>query len=105
MAAARDNKIAAADLQGGTLTLSNIGTVGGTYCSPVVVAPESAIVALGKVRKLPRYNDADELVPMHYMNVSWSADHRTIDGVTIAEFSNLWKHYLENPAAMIADLR
>ena len=39
------------------------------------------------------------------MQVSWSADHRVIDGATVARFSNLWKSYLENPGTMIMDLK
>ena len=39
------------------------------------------------------------------MQVSWSADHRVIDGATMARFSNLWKNYLENPGLMILNLK
>lgn len=39
------------------------------------------------------------------MNVSWSADHRVVDGATVAKFSNLWKLYIENPDAMLAEMR
>ena len=45
------------------------------------------------------------MVPEWIMEVSWSADHRVIDGVTMAQFSNLWKSYLENPASMTLDMR
>lgn len=41
----------------------------------------------------------------HIMSVSWSADHRVIDGATVSRFSNLWKEYLENPASMVLDLK
>ncbi|KAL7855219.1 hypothetical protein SRHO_G00174090 [Serrasalmus rhombeus] len=98
-------QLSTADLTGGTFTLSNIGSIGGTYAKPVVLLPEVAIGALGKLQVLPRFNAKDEVVKAHIMNVSWSADHRIIDGATMCRFSNLWKSYLENPASMVLDLK
>ncbi len=46
-----------------------------------------------------------QVVPATIMNVSWSADHRVIDGATVAKFSNAWKNYIEHPEQMIAQLR
>ncbi|KAI9514530.1 hypothetical protein NQZ68_032918 [Dissostichus eleginoides] len=93
------------ELTGGTFTLSNIGSIGGTYAKPVILPPEVAIGALGKIQVLPRFDAGGQVVPAHIMNVSWSADHRIIDGATMSRFSNLWKEYLENPAAMVLDLK
>ncbi|XP_039340650.1 lipoamide acyltransferase component of branched-chain alpha-keto acid dehydrogenase complex, mitochondrial isoform X2 [Mauremys reevesii] len=93
------------DLTGGTFTLSNIGTIGGTYAKPVILPPEVAIGALGKIQVLPRFNGNGKVFKAQIMNVSWSADHRIIDGATMARFSNLWKSYLENPASMLLDLK
>ncbi|MCI4383391.1 hypothetical protein PGIGA_G00025900 [Pangasianodon gigas] len=93
------------DLTGGTFTLSNIGSIGGTYAKPVILPPEVAIGALGKIQVLPRFNAKDEVVKAHIMYVSWSADHRIIDGATMCRFSNLWRSYLENPASMVLDLK
>jgi 2-oxoisovalerate dehydrogenase E2 component (dihydrolipoyl transacylase) len=42
---------------------------------------------------------------VHVMNVSWAADHRVIDGATMANFSNLWKDFLERPQSMLASLK
>lgn len=50
---------------------------------------------------VPRFGSNGEIIKAHIMNVSWSADHRVIDGVTMASFSNEWKKYLENPALFI----
>lgn len=58
-----------------------------------------------RVQAVPRYNDKDDIFKAHVMCVSWSADHRVIDGATMCRFSNLWKSYLENPASMLMDLR
>jgi len=57
------------------------------------------------VQKVPRYNDKDELIAVHIVNVSWSADHRVVDGATMARFSNQWKQYVENPSVLIMDLK
>ncbi|XP_072919497.1 lipoamide acyltransferase component of branched-chain alpha-keto acid dehydrogenase complex, mitochondrial isoform X1 [Hemitrygon akajei] len=99
------NQLGTNDLTGGTFTLSNIGTIGGTYAKPVILPPEVAIGAVGKIQVLPRFNDKGEIIQAQIMNVSWSADHRIIDGATMARFSNLWKSYLENPALMLLDLK
>uniref|UniRef100_A0A182QQF0 Dihydrolipoamide acetyltransferase component of pyruvate dehydrogenase complex n=1 Tax=Anopheles farauti TaxID=69004 RepID=A0A182QQF0_9DIPT len=85
------------DFANGTFALSNIGIIGGTYTHPVVITPQVAIGGLGKTRVLPRFDDEGRVVAAHIMVVSWTADHRVIDGVTMASFSNLWKQYLENP--------
>ncbi|XP_061594082.1 lipoamide acyltransferase component of branched-chain alpha-keto acid dehydrogenase complex, mitochondrial [Cololabis saira] len=98
-------QLGAADLTGGTFTLSNIGSIGGTYAKPVILPPEVAIGALGKIQVLPRFDAAGQVVRAHIMNVSWSADHRIIDGATMCRFSNLWREYLENPATMVLDLK
>ncbi|XP_068175101.1 lipoamide acyltransferase component of branched-chain alpha-keto acid dehydrogenase complex, mitochondrial [Antennarius striatus] len=98
-------QLGTADLTGGTFTLSNIGSIGGTYAKPVILPPEVAIGALGKIQVLPRFDAAGQVVRAHVMNVSWSADHRVIDGATMCRFSNLWKEYLENPALMVLDLK
>ncbi|XP_074525277.1 lipoamide acyltransferase component of branched-chain alpha-keto acid dehydrogenase complex, mitochondrial [Halichoeres trimaculatus] len=98
-------QLGTSELSGGTFTLSNIGSIGGTYAKPVILPPEVAIGALGKVQVLPRFDAGGQVVRAHIMNVSWSADHRIIDGATMCRFSNLWKEYLENPAAMVLDLK
>ncbi|XP_040895540.1 lipoamide acyltransferase component of branched-chain alpha-keto acid dehydrogenase complex, mitochondrial isoform X2 [Toxotes jaculatrix] len=98
-------QLGTADLSGGTFTLSNIGSIGGTYAKPVILPPEVAIGALGKIQVLPRFDGGGQVVPAHIMKVSWSADHRIIDGATMCRFSNLWREYLENPASMVLDLK
>jgi len=98
-------KLSSSDLTGGTFTLSNIGSIGGTYCQPIILPTEVAIGALGKIQKLPRFDSKGNVIAAHLMSVSWAADHRVIDGATMARFSNLWKQYLENPATMIMDLK
>ena len=102
---ARSGRVQSSDLKGGTITVSNIGAIGGTLATPIINKPESAIVALGKVQVLPRFNDKGEVKAHSIMPVSWSGDHRVIDGGTIARFCNLWKSFLENPATMLVHMR
>jgi 2-oxoisovalerate dehydrogenase E2 component (dihydrolipoyl transacylase) len=54
---------------------------------------------------LSRYSASGSLEPVQVMNVSWSADHRCIDGATMARFSNMWKGYLEAPGSMVLDMK
>jgi 2-oxoisovalerate dehydrogenase E2 component (dihydrolipoyl transacylase) len=102
---ARQGRLSSADLKGGTISISNIGILGGTVATPVINAPESAIVALGKIQRLPRFNENDAVKAVNIMHVSWSGDHRIIDGATMVRFNNLWKSYLENPITMLAITR
>lgn len=99
--AAREGRVATEDMKGGTITISNIGAIGGTVATPIINKPESAIVALGKTQALPRFNDKGEVEARQIMQVSWSGDHRIIDGGTIARFCNQWKAYLEEPENMV----
>lgn len=94
----RSGKLMPNDFQNGTFSLSNIGVVGGTYTKPVITPPQVAIGAIGKIHTVPRFiGSTDNIFRAHLIYVSWSADHRIIDGVTMAGFSNEWKRYLENP--------
>jgi 2-oxoisovalerate dehydrogenase E2 component (dihydrolipoyl transacylase) len=99
--AARSGVINPADLAGGSITISNIGVIGGTAAMPIINKPEVAIVALGKIQKLPRFDASNNVVSRNILTVSWSGDHRVIDGGTIARFNKLWKQYLEQPQTML----
>lgn len=102
--AGRDGKLSQEDLRGGTISISNIGALGGTYASPIINKPEVAIVALGRTQQLPRFDGQGQVASRSVMHISWSGDHRIIDGGTIARFSNLWKAYLESPSTMLLRL-
>lgn len=102
--AARSGIINLAELRGGTITISNIGAIGGISASPIINRPEVAIVALGKIQNLPRFGNDNQITARKIMSVSWSGDHRVIDGATIARFNNCWKAYLESPGTMLATM-
>lgn len=102
---AREGRVDPADLRDGTITISNVGAVGGTVATPIINKPEVAIVALGKVQSLPRFDERGEVVARQLMTASWSGDHRVIDGATMARFSNTWKGFLEEPSSMLAAMR
>ncbi|AQS35984.1 pyruvate/2-oxoglutarate dehydrogenase complex, dihydrolipoamide acyltransferase component [Shewanella psychrophila] len=99
--AARSGRVSPGDLKEGTVSISNIGALGGTVATPIINKPEVAIVALGKMQILPRFNANGEVEARKIMQISWSGDHRVIDGGTIARFCNLWKLYLEHPQEML----
>eukprot|EP00300_Choanocystis_sp_HF-7_P037116 c53118_g1_i1.p1 GENE.c53118_g1_i1~~c53118_g1_i1.p1 ORF type:complete len:496 (+),score=129.04 c53118_g1_i1:66-1553(+) len=98
-------KLSVFDTSGGTFTLSNIGSLGGTYASPVVFFPQVAIGAVGKIQELPRFTgNGNEVARHHVMFMSWAADHRVIEGAEMARFSNDFKLNLQNPQRMFLDL-
>jgi len=101
---ARSGRVQSADLKGGTITISNIGAIGGTVATPIINKPEAAIVALGKLQTLPRFNEQGIVEARSIMQVSWSGDHRIIDGGSIARFCNLWKSFLEKPSNMLVHM-
>ena len=98
---ARAGRISPNDLKGGTITISNVGAIGGTIATPIISKPQVAIVALGRVQTLPRFDVEGNVTAQKIMTISWSGDHRVIDGATMAHFSNTWKAFLENPASML----
>ncbi|KAF3904347.1 hypothetical protein AA313_de0205819 [Arthrobotrys entomopaga] len=104
-AAGATGKFAAADLKSGTITLSNIGNVGGTYVAPVIVTSEVAIMGIGRTKVIPAFNEHGAVVPRTVVNFSWSADHRVVDGGTMARMADLVKQYCEEPELLISKLR
>ena len=96
-AKAREGKLKAADMQGGTFTISSLGGIGGTAFTPIVNAPEVAILGVSKSEMKPKWN-GKEFEPRLMVPLSLSYDHRVIDGAVGARFST-------EVAANLTDLR
>lgn len=104
-ALAKDGKLSVTDLTGGTVTVSNVGSIGGTYVAPVLVQSEVAILGIGKARVIPAFDDHDRVVKKDVINLSWSADHRVVDGATMARMAERVRAFIEEPALMMTRLR
>jgi pyruvate dehydrogenase E2 component (dihydrolipoamide acetyltransferase) len=96
----RDGKITAADMQGSTFTISNLGAIGGTYSTPIINVPEVAILLIGRARKMPVVVN-DEIVIRLMMPLSLSYDHRLVDGGAAARFLNDVIDYLKSPSRLL----
>ncbi len=83
---ARDGKLASSDMQGGTFTISSLGSIGGTYFTPIINAPEVAILGACRAAIRPLWDGA-QFVPRLMQPLSLSYDHRVIDGAAAARFT------------------
>jgi len=83
---AREGKLTAADMQGGCFTISSLGGIGGTAFTPIVNAPEVAILGVSKSEMKPKWNGKD-FEPRLMLPLSMSYDHRVIDGAIAARFT------------------
>jgi pyruvate dehydrogenase E2 component (dihydrolipoamide acetyltransferase) len=83
---AREGKLKATEMQGGTFTVSSLGGIGGTTFTPIINAPEVAILGVGKSAYQPVYRES-EFVPRLILPISLSYDHRVIDGATGVRFT------------------
>jgi pyruvate dehydrogenase E2 component (dihydrolipoamide acetyltransferase) len=82
---ARSGKLTAAEMQGGSFTISSLGGIGGTYFTPIINAPEVAILGVSKSSQKPVFEHG-EFVPRLMLPLSLSYDHRVIDGAAAARF-------------------
>ncbi|MBV8245436.1 MAG: dihydrolipoyllysine-residue acetyltransferase [Candidatus Eremiobacteraeota bacterium] len=96
-AKARDGKLQLAEMQGGTFTISSLGGIGGTYFTPIINAPEVAILGVCRARTMPVWN-GKEFQPRLMLPLSLSYDHRVIDGALAARFNSFL-------ASLLADMR
>ncbi|HCI13553.1 MAG: dihydrolipoyllysine-residue acetyltransferase [Gallionellales bacterium GWA2_60_142] len=94
-AKARDKKLTAADMQGGCFTISSLGGIGGTSFTPIINAPEVAILGVSRSSMKPVYQDG-EFVARLMLPLSLSYDHRVIDGAAGARFTTYLAHVLSD---------
>ncbi len=98
---ARAGKIAATEMQGGTFTVSSLGGIGGTFFTPIVNAPEVAILGVGRAALRPVWQDG-AFVPRLMLPLSLSYDHRVIDGAVGARFATRLVAILGDVDALLA---
>lgn len=100
---AKERKLDLADLKGGTFTITNIGVIGGTHATPIIHAPEVAILGTGRIVERPRIMDG-KVVPRQILPLSLSFDHRVIDGAEAARFLNEVIMHLEKPEVLMVEI-
>ncbi len=92
---ARENKLKLQDIQGGCFSISSLGGIGGTAFTPIINAPEVAILGVARSRMMPVWNGS-EFMPRLMLPLSLSYDHRVIDGAQAAHFSRYLANRLED---------
>lgn len=103
-ALARIGKLQTSDFEGGTFTISNIGSIGGGVVSPIIVEPQVAIVGIGRSKIVPMFDEMGNVIPREQIVLSWSADHRIVDGAECARAAEKVKGYLEGPQDWILEM-
>ncbi len=98
---ARNKKIAPAEMEGSTFTVSNLGMFGITEFTSIINQPNSAILSVGAIVEKPVVRNG-EIVVGSTMKVTLACDHRTVDGAVGAQFLQTLRAYLENPVTMLA---
>ena len=100
---ALDNKLKPAEMSGGSMTISNIGSIGGGWFTPVVNYPEVAILGVGRIGTEPIVNEDGELAVGKVLKLSLSFDHRLIDGGTAQRAMNELKELLADPELLLME--
>jgi pyruvate dehydrogenase E2 component (dihydrolipoamide acetyltransferase) len=105
---ARDGKLALDEMKGATITITNIGSVGGQYATPIINHPEVAILGMYKIQEKPVIkrdaSGAMSLDSIKTMNFTITADHRLIDGAVAANFLKAFITRIENPGVLMLDM-
>ena len=97
---AREKKLKPADMQGGSITISSLGGIGGTHFTPIVNAPEVAILGVSRAKMKPVWN-GKEFEPQLTLPLSLSYDHRVIDGADGARFTSFLSKTLSDTRRLL----
>lgn len=99
----REGKLAVNEMKGSTITITNIGSAGGMFFTPVINHPEVAILGTGRISEKPVVKNG-EVTVASVMALSLSFDHRIIDGATAQHFINYMKQLLEDPQLLVMEV-
>lgn len=99
---ARDRKATADELKGSTFSITNIGSAGGMFFTPIINHPEVAILGVGRISEKPIVKNG-EIVVGQMLHLSLSFDHRLVDGEPAQRFVNYVKQLLENPTLLVME--
>jgi pyruvate dehydrogenase E2 component (dihydrolipoyllysine-residue acetyltransferase) len=100
-ARARNKRMKPEEFQGGTLTVSNLGSYGIDYFSAIINPPQAIILSIGAIVRQPVVNAEDEIVPGYRMKIGMSCDHRVVDGAIGANYLRALRQLLENPSLLL----
>lgn len=100
---AYDSKLKPDEMRGGSMTISNVGSIGGGWFTPVINQPEVAILGVGKIAKEPYVNEDNEIVVGNMLKLSLSYDHRLIDGALAQTALNLMDKLLADPDLLLME--
>lgn len=100
--AARQNRLALEDVRGGTFSITNIGSIGGVYATPIINYPEVGILGVYRMAKKPVVVDGDKIVVRDVLPITLTFDHRVVDGAVAASFVEKLKQILENIDELVA---
>ncbi|MFL5245665.1 MAG: dihydrolipoamide acetyltransferase family protein [Gemmataceae bacterium] len=98
---ARTGKVKLEDLRGGTFTITSVGNIGGLISTPIINLPEVGILGLGRILKRPVFDASGAIKPADMIYLSFSFDHRVLDGAVGAAFANAVIKSLRNPGALL----
>ncbi|WP_125566602.1 2-oxo acid dehydrogenase subunit E2 [Companilactobacillus insicii] len=101
--AAYDNKLNAKSMSGGSITISNVGSIGGGWFTPVINQPEVAILGVGKIANEPYVDDDGNIAVGKMLKLSLTYDHRLIDGALAQNALNLLKKLLHEPDMLLME--